>query len=326
MRPAPKLKQPVKTLDVNQKRSISYGLSHHSKSPHGRHKPVLPPFRHSLPLHCPKTDASRDIDNRLIPFLAQRRQARRRAFAGDKAVAWFGCLGPLSRRWASTTPNQPPPPPESSKPSLGLIPPRRNPCLAVSSRGSALLLVNPPWSALHPLARVALPSVYIYTRGSVYITYPPPFFFLSIVLRGCCRVCARVIPPFKHSLVDEFVLCTHTYTPNHENRLSGLHRIEDWKRHHQQANMNMKLAQDQDMMDNDDKNCRYEGYFTYRPLSNLPTPPPSSRNSSAAQSPRTTLDDGEPLMARFRGESRVNQRHVVSLMDSLSVSNAGTSN
>lgn len=44
-----------------------------------------------------------------------------------------------------------------------------------------------------------------------------------------------------------------------------------------------------------------EGYFTYRPLSNLPTPPPSTRNSSAAQSPRTTLDDGEPLMPRFRG-------------------------
>ncbi|RSL67775.1 hypothetical protein CEP54_003118 [Fusarium duplospermum] len=77
--------------------------------------------------------------------------------------------------------------------------------------------------------------------------------------------------------------------------------------------MNMKLgAQDQDMMDNDDKNCRYEGYFTYRPLSNLPTPPPSSRNSSAAQSPRTTLDDGEPLMARFRGPAI----HLVNLIPS----------
>lgn len=53
-----------------------------------------------------------------------------------------------------------------------------------------------------------------------------------------------------------------------------------------------------------DGDCGLEGYFTYRPLSNLPTPPPSSRNSSAAQSPRTTLNDGEPLMARFRGESR----------------------
>ncbi|KAL6352978.1 hypothetical protein LRP88_13460 [Fusarium phalaenopsidis] len=76
--------------------------------------------------------------------------------------------------------------------------------------------------------------------------------------------------------------------------------------------MNMKLAQDQDIMDNDDKNCRYEGYFTYRPLSNLPTPPPSSRNSSAAQSPRTTLDDGEPLMARFRGPAI----HLVNLIPS----------
>lgn len=29
----------------------------------------------------------------------------------------------------------------------------------------------------------------------------------------------------------------------------------------------------------------------YRPLSNLPTPPPSSRNSSATQSPRILADD-----------------------------------
>jgi hypothetical protein len=42
-------------------------------------------------------------------------------------------------------------------------------------------------------------------------------------------------------------------------------------------------------------------YFTYRPLSNLPTPPPSSRESSAAQSPKTTLEDGEELEAKFRG-------------------------
>ncbi|KAM5348400.1 hypothetical protein ACJ41O_008224 [Fusarium nematophilum] len=62
----------------------------------------------------------------------------------------------------------------------------------------------------------------------------------------------------------------------------------------------------------DDKNCRFEGYFTYRPLSNLPTPPPSSRNSSAAQSPRTTLDDGEPLMPRFRGPAI----HLVNLIPS----------
>jgi hypothetical protein len=36
-------------------------------------------------------------------------------------------------------------------------------------------------------------------------------------------------------------------------------------------------------------------YFaqTYRPLSNLPTPPPSSRDSSASQSPRSILEDGD---------------------------------
>jgi hypothetical protein len=44
-----------------------------------------------------------------------------------------------------------------------------------------------------------------------------------------------------------------------------------------------------------------EAYFTYRPLSNLPTPPPSSRNSSAYQSPRTGPDDGEPLKAKLLG-------------------------
>lgn len=37
-----------------------------------------------------------------------------------------------------------------------------------------------------------------------------------------------------------------------------------------------------------------EEYFarTYRPLSNLPTPPPSSRDSSTAQSPKSLLEDG----------------------------------
>ncbi|KAH8735677.1 hypothetical protein BGZ61DRAFT_472084 [Ilyonectria robusta] len=61
-----------------------------------------------------------------------------------------------------------------------------------------------------------------------------------------------------------------------------------------------------------DVDADQEGYFTYRPLSNLPTPPPSSRNSSAAQSPRTTLNDGEPLMARFRGPAI----HLVNLIPS----------
>jgi hypothetical protein len=76
-------------------------------------------------------------------------------------------------------------------------------------------------------------------------------------------------------------------------------------------NRDMKMGNEPVMADND-KNCRFEGYFTYRPLSNLPTPPPSSRNSSAAQSPRTTLDDGEPLMPRFRGPAI----HLVNLIPS----------
>ncbi|KAJ4270468.1 hypothetical protein NW762_002150 [Fusarium torreyae] len=76
-------------------------------------------------------------------------------------------------------------------------------------------------------------------------------------------------------------------------------------------NRDMKLG-DEPVMADQDNNCRYEGYFTYRPLSNLPTPPPSSRNSSAAQSPRTTLDDGEPLMPRFRGPAI----HLVNLIPS----------
>ncbi|KAF7558384.1 hypothetical protein G7046_g5772 [Stylonectria norvegica] len=62
----------------------------------------------------------------------------------------------------------------------------------------------------------------------------------------------------------------------------------------------------------DESDYRLEGYFTYRPLSNLPTPPPSTRNSSAAQSPRTTSDDGEPLKAQFRGPAI----HLVNLIPS----------
>lgn len=45
----------------------------------------------------------------------------------------------------------------------------------------------------------------------------------------------------------------------------------------------------------------YDGYMTYRPLSNLPTPPPSLR-SSAAQSPKNPLEDGERLKPRYLGE------------------------
>lgn len=57
----------------------------------------------------------------------------------------------------------------------------------------------------------------------------------------------------------------------------------------------MRRASHQPVVDDRD------AYFTYRPLSNLPTPPPSSRTSSAAQSPRTALEDGEVLTARYRG-------------------------
>lgn len=53
----------------------------------------------------------------------------------------------------------------------------------------------------------------------------------------------------------------------------------------------------------DDDAWMGDAYFTYRPLSNLPTPPPSSRDSSAAQSPKTTLEDGEELQAKYKGLS-----------------------
>jgi len=46
-------------------------------------------------------------------------------------------------------------------------------------------------------------------------------------------------------------------------------------------------------------------YFTrtYQPLSNLPTPPPSSRNTSAAQSPKTIFKDGGLLESELLGQS-----------------------
>ncbi|KAI1815790.1 hypothetical protein GGS20DRAFT_304502 [Poronia punctata] len=46
-----------------------------------------------------------------------------------------------------------------------------------------------------------------------------------------------------------------------------------------------------------------ESYFRqfYKPLSNLPTPPPSTRNSSAAQSPRISVDDAESLNSQYLG-------------------------
>jgi hypothetical protein len=39
----------------------------------------------------------------------------------------------------------------------------------------------------------------------------------------------------------------------------------------------------------------------YKPLSNLPTPPPSSRNSSATQSPRIPVEDTGVLSIELLG-------------------------
>lgn len=52
-----------------------------------------------------------------------------------------------------------------------------------------------------------------------------------------------------------------------------------------------------------------EAYFmrTYRPLSNLPTPPPSSRHSAATQSPKSLLEDGESLQACYLGRETPRQ-------------------
>ncbi|KAK4236984.1 hypothetical protein C8A03DRAFT_35097 [Achaetomium macrosporum] len=55
-----------------------------------------------------------------------------------------------------------------------------------------------------------------------------------------------------------------------------------------------------------------EEYFsrTYQPLSNLPTPPPSSRESLAGQSPRGLLEDGELLDSALLGPAI----HLVNLV------------
>lgn len=60
------------------------------------------------------------------------------------------------------------------------------------------------------------------------------------------------------------------------------------------------------MMDDDDDDSDFEfdeEYFarTYQPLSNLPTPPPSSRNSSVPQSPRSLVEDGGLLDSELLG-------------------------
>ncbi|KAI9167065.1 hypothetical protein HJFPF1_03184 [Paramyrothecium foliicola] len=65
-----------------------------------------------------------------------------------------------------------------------------------------------------------------------------------------------------------------------------------------------KLAQR--LADHDDDDA---AYFTYRPLSNLPTPPPSSRDSRASSA---TPDDGEPLRPMFLGPAI----HLINLIPS----------
>ena len=56
-------------------------------------------------------------------------------------------------------------------------------------------------------------------------------------------------------------------------------------------------------LDFSDDEFDFDEYFasTYRPLSNLPTPPLSSKNSSTSQSPRSLGDDGEPLESTLLG-------------------------
>ncbi|KAK3390430.1 hypothetical protein B0H63DRAFT_114617 [Podospora didyma] len=64
--------------------------------------------------------------------------------------------------------------------------------------------------------------------------------------------------------------------------------------------------------DSDDEFDLDEEYFarTYRPLSNLPTPPPSSRDTSATQSPRSLLEDGGLLDSALLGPAV----HLVNLV------------
>lgn len=68
---------------------------------------------------------------------------------------------------------------------------------------------------------------------------------------------------------------------------------------------------DEDDMSDDDFDFDEE-YFerTYRPLSNLPTPPPSSKNSSASQSPVVEMHEGELLQPALIGAAI----HLVNLL------------
>ncbi|EFY99033.1 cyclin domain protein [Metarhizium robertsii] len=54
-------------------------------------------------------------------------------------------------------------------------------------------------------------------------------------------------------------------------------------------------------------------YFTYRPLSNLPTPPPTYKESKSPSTiASSSLEDGEPLKAKYRGPAI----HLVNLIPS----------
>ncbi|KAG7135252.1 hypothetical protein HYQ45_006971 [Verticillium longisporum] len=62
------------------------------------------------------------------------------------------------------------------------------------------------------------------------------------------------------------------------------------------------MARDAAVVSDDDYEVE-DMYFTYRPLSNLPTPPLSSRNSSADHSPKASFDglDAELLQDKYLG-------------------------
>ncbi|EEY14759.1 conserved hypothetical protein [Verticillium alfalfae VaMs.102] len=62
------------------------------------------------------------------------------------------------------------------------------------------------------------------------------------------------------------------------------------------------MARDPAVVSDDDYEVE-DMYFTYRPLSNLPTPPLSSRNSSADHSPKVSFDelDAELLQDKYFG-------------------------
>jgi hypothetical protein len=78
-------------------------------------------------------------------------------------------------------------------------------------------------------------------------------------------------------------------------------------------NLNMRRGTSNLSLSSGTEDDSDSGYFTYRPLSNLPTPPPSSRESSLSQlSSCDALDQDESLQPRFRGPAI----HLVNLIPS----------